>query len=253
MEIFLPCRSLQTPEATASPEPPQSPTVRHSDLQSPTAQHSHSQSPYVDLRKQPAPRPTTAQPHHAADIPGYIPNRVTNNAPRARNPEIDSSNILSAHRRPRRPGGPNSALFTYYGAFSATLLGINTKVPLSTLSRCHQSLMPAPPKRFKDLGTHIDGVLFREAMAKEMDSCWQKGCFQNTNTTIHTADAEVLPLMWVYTYKFDEDGYFTKAKARLVVRGDLQTQWGDTYAASLLHSLPKRSEHSLLLPPTLAY
>ena len=39
--------------------------------------------------------------------------------------------------------------------------------------------------------------------------------------------------MWVYTNKFDEDGYFLKAKARLVVRGDLQAQWGDTYAATL--------------------
>jgi hypothetical protein len=39
--------------------------------------------------------------------------------------------------------------------------------------------------------------------------------------------------MWVYTNKFDEDGYFLKAKARLVVRGDLQVHWGDTYAATL--------------------
>jgi hypothetical protein len=28
--------------------------------------------------------------------------------------------------------------------------------------------------------------------------------------------------MWVFTYKFDEDRYYIKAKARLVVRGDLQ-------------------------------
>jgi hypothetical protein len=28
--------------------------------------------------------------------------------------------------------------------------------------------------------------------------------------------------MWVFTYKFDEDGYYIKAKARLVVCGDLQ-------------------------------
>jgi hypothetical protein len=28
--------------------------------------------------------------------------------------------------------------------------------------------------------------------------------------------------MWVFTYKFDEDGHYIKAKARLVVRGDLQ-------------------------------
>jgi hypothetical protein len=44
---------------------------------------------------------------------------------------------------------------------------------------------------------------------------------------------EILPLMWIFTYKFDEDGYLYKFKARLVVRGDLQDDWGDTYAATL--------------------
>jgi hypothetical protein len=39
--------------------------------------------------------------------------------------------------------------------------------------------------------------------------------------------------MWVFAYKFDEDGYLLKYKARLVVRGDLQEQYGDTYAATL--------------------
>jgi hypothetical protein len=46
-------------------------------------------------------------------------------------------------------------------------------------------------------------------------------------------DAEILPLMWVFTYKFDEDRYLYKFKARLVVRGDLQQDYGDTYAATL--------------------
>jgi hypothetical protein len=39
--------------------------------------------------------------------------------------------------------------------------------------------------------------------------------------------------MWVFTYKIDEDGYLYKLKARLVVRGDLQQDYGDTYAATL--------------------
>jgi len=39
--------------------------------------------------------------------------------------------------------------------------------------------------------------------------------------------------MWVYTYKFDEDGYLIKFKARLVVRGDLDKACTDTYAATL--------------------
>jgi hypothetical protein len=42
-----------------------------------------------------------------------------------------------------------------------------------------------------------------------------------------------LPLKWVFSYKFDEDSYLYKFKARLVVRGDLQHEYGDIYAATL--------------------
>jgi hypothetical protein len=44
---------------------------------------------------------------------------------------------------------------------------------------------------------------------------------------------DAVPLMWVFSYKFDEDRYLYKYKAHLVVRGDLQEQYGDTYAATL--------------------
>jgi hypothetical protein len=37
----------------------------------------------------------------------------------------------------------------------------------------------------------------------------------------------------VFTYKTDEDGFITRFKARLVVRGDLQSPLSDTYAATL--------------------
>jgi hypothetical protein len=39
--------------------------------------------------------------------------------------------------------------------------------------------------------------------------------------------------MWVFSYKFNENEYLHEYKARLVVRGDLQEQYGDTYAATL--------------------
>ena len=39
--------------------------------------------------------------------------------------------------------------------------------------------------------------------------------------------------MWVYRYKFDENGWLVKFKARLVARGDLQHTMMDTFAATL--------------------
>ena len=38
--------------------------------------------------------------------------------------------------------------------------------------------------------------------------------------------------MWVFAYKTDGDGYLSRFKARLVVRGDLQAPLDNTYAAT---------------------
>jgi hypothetical protein len=44
----------------------------------------------------------------------------------------------------------------------------------------------------------------------------------------------IIPVMWVFTYKFDSEGYLAKYKARLVVRGDLcKASDKETYAATL--------------------
>jgi len=43
-----------------------------------------------------------------------------------------------------------------------------------------------------------------------------------------------LPLKWIFTYKFDKEGYFMKYKACICVRGDLQPlSLQETYAATL--------------------
>jgi hypothetical protein len=39
--------------------------------------------------------------------------------------------------------------------------------------------------------------------------------------------------MWVFTYKFNEDRLLYKYNALIVVRGNLQEEWIDTYAATL--------------------
>lgn len=63
----------------------------------------------------------------------------------------------------------------------------------------------------------------------------------NTMTSMKTWDVvpkqpghTPLPLMWRFLYKFDENGYFTKYKARVCARGDLQSvSEEEKYAATL--------------------
>jgi hypothetical protein len=58
--------------------------------------------------------------------------------------------------------------------------------------------------------------------------------FESIPLTRQIVSQTVLPLLWVFTYKFDTDGYLLKYKARICIRGDLQPQsMHDTYAATL--------------------
>ena len=49
-----------------------------------------------------------------------------------------------------------------------------------------------------------------------------------------TPEIKSIPVIWVWTYKFDTNGYLIKFKAHLCVRGDLQKMTlVDTRAATL--------------------
>jgi hypothetical protein len=49
------------------------------------------------------------------------------------------------------------------------------------------------------------------------------------------ATTRPLPLTWVFTHKFDKQGFLQKFKARICVRGDLQPlSEKETYAATRL-------------------
>ena len=159
------------------------------------------------------------------------PDRRSNNAPRREeiSSQIDASNVLTSQRQRRMPG-------TYFTTFALAVNSTKTEKLLSekTGTRLHRDKLPPPPRRWRDLEKHPFGHEFKDAARAEFASCKDKGCFAATAVTAATAaEAQILPLMWVFTYKFDEDGYLYKYKARLVVRGDLQDDWGDTYAATL--------------------
>ena len=105
--------------------------------------------------------------------------------------------------------------------------------PAFNQTRLHSSNLPAPPRHWGALKTHIHRAGFESAAQKEYGDLQAKGTFDAVPAT--QAEGQfVIPLMWVFTYKLDADGYLLKYKARLVVRGDLQRYKNeDTYAATL--------------------
>ena len=73
-------------------------------------------------------------------------------------------------------------------------------------------------------------MLAAESEWKGLD---EMGTFEDVDRT--EATSWPIPLMWVFTYKYDSDGYLLKFKARIVVRGDLERfqEERDVYAATL--------------------
>jgi hypothetical protein len=97
--------------------------------------------------------------------------------------------------------------------------------------RPHRDQLPEPPRNWKALKTHPHGEGFRAAAIKEYRDLDRRGTFRYVPTPSTT---QILPLVWIFTYKFDTDGYLAKYKARLCVRGDLQPPNNqDNYAATL--------------------
>ena len=74
---------------------------------------------------------------------------------------------------------------------------------------------------------------FKKVVDKEFNTLLNKETFEYIDKS-KVDKQEPLPLMWVFTYKFDQDSYLIKYKARLVARGDLQYTIEDTYAATLI-------------------
>jgi hypothetical protein len=97
----------------------------------------------------------------------------------------------------------------------------------------HRDELPKIPKTWKQLENHPYGHLFKQAAIKEISQLLK----QKTWIEIQRSSVaeRPLPLKWVFSYKCDQDGFFTKCKARICVRGDLQdvNTLNSTYAATL--------------------
>ena len=184
-------------------------------------------------------RTTTQEPTQEVELTSNTRGaaRSINTAPRAS--EV-SRHITEAHvlpqgtQRSRKPTR-KEAYFTalddiedlsgFHSAFTAALA--QGKMP-------HRDTLPPEPRNWKEMLSHPYASQWKQAAQVEFDELWR----QQTFIPVALADIpqelrQILPLLWVFKYKFDTDGYLDKFKARICVRGDLQNTSQDTYAATL--------------------
>ena len=64
---------------------------------------------------------------------------------------------------------------------------------------------------------HPHAAGFSQAANKEYGDLERRGTWMSVK---RPTKADVVPVMWVFTYKFNFNGYLINYKARLVVRGD---------------------------------
>jgi hypothetical protein len=101
------------------------------------------------------------------------------------------------------------------------------------VNRVHRDDLASPPTTWKQVLQHPLKHQWFGAAENEIKTMKNKGTW--TEVPRAEIESKPLPLKWVFTYKFDQDGFFIKCKARIVVRGDLQevNSLSSTYAATL--------------------
>jgi hypothetical protein len=145
---------------------------------------------------------------------------------------VQESNIIQGHRerKPRREAYMASLecpeeLISYHTGFMAG-------TSHSKLKGAHRTSLPPPPSTWNQLEKHPLAQGFKAAAQKEFQDLESRSTWRQIDS--QEASIRPLPLKWVFTYKFDTDGYLDRFKARICVRGDLQPfNNQDNYAATL--------------------
>jgi hypothetical protein len=224
----------QRPRETPELDPEQEPRITGSTL-----------PPLLPAQYDTPPQPGAAPGNRAprgAEISGTInqdtilPEGVGSSSRSTRNPNPTyQSDPFKKPRKPRKEAystalseTQENANSSFFNAFSAAL-----STPRSP-PRIHRDELPPEPKTFKEMLQHTHSSGFIPALKTEVRNLVKIGTWRFVKRYIATqAGKKVIPLTWVFKYKFDTEGYLIKYKARLCVRGDLQLTEQDTYAATL--------------------
>jgi hypothetical protein len=141
------------------------------------------------------------------------------------NQHLQESNIITGSKRRHLS---SNAVSHYWSAFVAAS-------SLAPKARLHRSQLPPESRFWSDVQKMalIYKQGFIAACHKDLETIKRKNTFIKRNKSDLDLITEVLPLMWVFKYRFDSEGYLLKYTARICVRGDLQTTTEDTHAATL--------------------
>lgn len=129
-------------------------------------------------------------------------------------------------------------IFAIYQGFSLSMQkALNPLISTEPLpgveptSRIHRNDLPVAPGNFHKLKHHHLCKWFMDAMELELSTLESKGTW---SIEWRPANIFVIPTIWVYSYKFDDDGFLKRAKAHLCVQGNKQVMTHvETRAATL--------------------
>ena len=141
---------------------------------------------------------------------------------------FDENLILPTRTRHRREA--HAVAITNLDHLSGYHTAFATDTP-TTKDRLHRDQLPEEPKHWKLVLKHPHRQRFVRAANTEFAHLKSKGTFQLVSRS--KVNSSILPLVWVFKYKFDNDGNLVKHKARLCVRGDVQKTEQDTKADTL--------------------
>ena len=223
---------VHTPASTSTPDPEDS-----QDNTGPETGSANSDSPFGSDRQHAddngEDRASPATASQQTPVSRQRRTEPANTAPRSR--EISADPDAPENILPNRTRGKQRRL--EHGLLIAQVeqdSGIHTAFNAALKYKLHQSTLPAPPAHYKDLEKHQYRLEFKNAAQQEFQTLVRKGTFKKVPWD---KTRKLLPLRWVFTYKFDTNGYLTRFKARLCARGDLQAATSsysqDTYAATL--------------------
>lgn len=148
--------------------------------------------------------------------------------------DLDPNLIITGRRTRRQPHHAFSACQGFSLGLAKPASHSSDSAPASEsapIKQIHRNELPPEPMNYREVAKHPLSHLFIDAMDIELQSLEAKGTWKAEK---RPANIFIIPSIWVYKYKFGDDGFLKKVKARLCVQGNKQVlSHSDTRAATL--------------------